>query len=296
MTPPSPGTRPYGVAPSGYRLPDDTRVGAVHLQVSDLARSIAYYEQVIGFRLYNQTTESATLGPHNDRQPLLHLRTAPGVGPARRGALGLYHFAILLPDRVSFALFAAHVARLSLRVGMADHLVSEAFYLWDPDGLGIEVYADRPRNAWQQHGRELVMTTESLDVGGLLSAAGDGHWTGLPAGTTIGHMHLHVGSLEEAEAFYHAALGFDKMVWSYPGALFLSAGGYHHHLGTNVWSSGPSPAGGEAQLFGWEVIVPSDRDVGEVGDSARRAGYRIEASPRGIALADPWGTRLRIVT
>jgi catechol 2,3-dioxygenase len=131
---------------------------------------------------------------------------------------------------------------------MADHLVSEALYLSDPDGLGIEVYADRPRHTWRHHERQLAMASDPLDVPSLIAAAGGAVWDGAPPGTTMGHVHLHVGSLADAEAFYHRALGLDKTVWNYPGALFLAAGGYHHHLGTNTWSPGPGPSADRAQL------------------------------------------------
>ena len=169
--------------------------------------------------------------------PLAYLVEKGGVAPVpRRGRFGLYHFALLLPDRAALGRFAAHVLRLGLRPGMADHAVSEALYLSDPDGLGIEVYADRPRTSWTYRGDELVMTTEPLDIAGLITAGQGDEWRGAPEGTSMGHVHLHVGDLARAEAFYHRALGFDKKVWSYPGALFFSAGGYHHHLGTNIWS------------------------------------------------------------
>ena len=133
-----------------------------------------------------------------------------GVTPARRGAFGLYHFAILLPDRSALGRFAAHIASLGIRIGMADHLVSESLYLSDPDGLGIEVYADRPPSAWKRNGRELMMATDPLDIDNVIAAGAGDPWDGLPAGTTMGHVHLHVGSLELAEAFYHRVLGFDK--------------------------------------------------------------------------------------
>lgn len=286
--------RAYGIAPPAFRLPDASRVGGVRLQVSDLRRSVEYYEQVLGLRVYAATADTATLGPHGDDRPLVALQTRSGVGPARRGAFGLFHFAILLPERAALGRFAAHLSALGLRVGMADHLVSEALYLTDPDGLGIEVYADRPRGAWRQRDRELVMTTDPLDVGNLIAAAGDRPWEGMPAGTTIGHVHLHVGRLDDAEAFYHAALGFEKMVWSYPGALFLAAGGYHHHLGTNVWSSGPSAKKDEARLIEWELVVPSGDDAA-AAQSLRAAGYVAEGTGEGCTAEDPWGTRLHIV-
>jgi catechol 2,3-dioxygenase len=277
-------------------LPAATTVGPVHLQVSDLPRSIEYYQRVIGLRAETADDGSAVLMPESGDRPLATLRTRPGVARARRGAFGLYHFAILLPDRAALGRFAAHVAAANIRVGMADHLVSEALYLWDPDGLGIEVYADRPRAAWQVRDRELAMTTDPLEIGDLI-AAGEGlAWRGLPEGTTIGHVHLHVGDLGEAETFYHRALGFDKTVWSYPGALFLSAGGYHHHLGTNVWSPGPAAAPDDARLLAWELLVPSEDDVQRAARSLRDAGYDFADDGRGIRVPDAWGTEVHVRT
>ena len=286
---------PYGIQPPANRLPGKTHVGAVQLLVSDLARSLAYYEHVVGLRPLAVERASAVLGSH-DTRPLVKLETRAGVSPARRGAFGLYHFAILLPDRPALGRFAAHVASLGIRVGMADHLVSESLYLQDPDGLGIEVYADRPRSAWKRNGRELAMATDPLDIDSVMAEGADAAWDGAPAATTMGHLHLHVGSLEAAEAFYHRAIGFDKTVWSYPGALFMSAAGYHHHLGTNVWSPGPLPAPDQAQLLEWELVLPSGADVAAVGQSLRAAGHHTEHESRGLVTADPWRTRMRILT
>src|SRR3982751_4745885 len=155
---------PYGIAPPEYRLPDGTHGGAVHLQVSDLSRSLVYYEQVLGLRAQRVTDRSAILTPHGDERTLVTLETRPGVTGSRRGAFGLFHFAILLPDPAALGRFAAHIGALGVEIGMADHLVSRSFYLSDPDGLGIEVYADRPRDTWRHHGRDLAMTTDPLDV------------------------------------------------------------------------------------------------------------------------------------
>jgi catechol 2,3-dioxygenase len=275
-------------------LPDAAHVGAVHLQVVDLHRSLSYYEQVLGLRRHGVTDASAVLSAHGDERPLVMLHTRPGVTRARRGAFGLYHFAILLPERGALGRFATHLASLEERVGMADHLVSEALYLWDPDGLGIEVYADRPRDTWQQHDRELVMTTDPLDIRSVIASGRGKIWTGAPEGTTLGHVHLHVGALEQAEAFYDGALGLDKTVWSYPGALFMSAGGYHHHLATNIWSTGPAAAVNKARLLEWELIVPSGGDVEGAAQSLRDSGYGVEKTDVGVAVADPWGTRLHV--
>jgi catechol 2,3-dioxygenase len=287
---------PYGIAPRGFRLPDDTHIGAVRLQVADLDRSLDYYQRVLGLQVAARTDARAALGVAGS-VPLVWLHVKDGIRPARRGgAFGLYHFAILMPERPALGRFAAHLSALGVRAGMADHLVSEAFYLTDPDGLGIEVYADRPRSAWQHAGRELAMTTEPLDVRDVIAAGGAQSWTGAPAGTTMGHVHLHVGDLAAAEAFYHGALGFDKTVWSYPGALFFSAGGYHHHLGTNTWSPGPSAADDEARLLEWELVVPTEDDTADASRSLRDATFESEQTDRGVAAADPWGTRVRVLS
>lgn len=292
----SPATRerPYGIPPPAFRLPDGTRVSAVHLQVTDLQRSLSYYDQVLGLRAHTVTDSSAVLSAQGGDRPLVTLHTRRGVTRARRGAWGLYHFALLLPERSDLGRFAAHLASLDLRVGMADHLVSESLYLWDPDGLGIEVYADRPRDAWQHRDRELAMTTDPLDIQSVIAAARGARWTGAPEGTTMGHVHLHVGSLEQAEAFYHRGLGFDKTVWSYPGALFMAAGGYHHHLGTNTWSPGPPASVDEARLIEWDLLVPSDADVEAGARSLQAAGYSVERGGNGVVAADPWGTHVRM--
>jgi catechol 2,3-dioxygenase len=288
--------RAYGVAPPAFALPDATRLGLVRLQVSDLGRSLEYYQRVLGIRAETTADGSAILTANDDDRPLVMLRSRPGVTPAQRGAFGLFHFAILLPDRAALGRFAGHLSSLNVRVGMADHLVSEALYLWDPDQLGIEVYADRPRTEWQYRGRELAMTTDPLDIADLVAAGAGKRWNGLPKGTTMGHVHLHVGDLNEAEAFYHRALGMDKTVWSYPGALFFSAGGYHHHLGTNMWSRGPAAAADQARLLAWELIVPSRDDVRSAAASLADAGYRYEDTGGTLRVEDPWGTELRLAS
>jgi catechol 2,3-dioxygenase len=139
------------------------------------------------------------------------------------------------------------------------------------------------------------MTTDPLDLESVIAAGRGETWTGTPGATRMGHVHLHVGRLDQAEAFYHRALGLDKTVWSYPGALFMSAGGYHHHLGTNVWSPGPGPSRDEAQLLEWDLLVPSDSDVANAAESIRAAGYESVQAGDSATTADPWGTRLRIL-
>ena len=219
-----------------------------------------------------------------------------GATPVPRGGrLGLYHFAILLPDRPSLGRFVKHLDAIGVRAGMSDHFVSEAIYLSDPDGLGIEVYADRPRSIWRYDARQIFMVTEPLDVPSVLRAAGAEAWTGAPAGTVIGHVHLHVDDIAEATRFYHEGFGFDKVVWSYPGALFMSAGGYHHHLGTNTWAKGAQRAGeGDARLIEWEVILPTVRDTTDASRSLGEAGVIAMPHTDGFSAVDPWGTGLRV--
>jgi catechol 2,3-dioxygenase len=288
----------YGRPPRGFRLPDATRLGAVHLQVADLARSLAFYEKILGLRVVARDEGEAALAPHGDDRVLVRLRERPGARPAvQRGRLGLYHFAILLPDRPSLGRFVRHLGEIGARAGAGDHLVSEAFYLTDPDGLGIEVYADRPRETWRRSGRELMLATDPVDVRGLVAAAGDAPWAGMPAGTVIGHVHLHVGSIEQGDAFYAEALGFDRITWSYPGALFLGAGGYHHHLGTNTWagSGARPPRDDDARLLAWTIELPDAASVAAAAASLERAGHAAETQAGGDVLTrDPWGTAIRL--
>src|SRR5512138_219170 len=202
---------PYGIPPEGYRLPNGTHLGSVHLQVSDLQRSIGYSRDVLGFAVLSQQDGQAALGVA-DGAPLIVLAERRGAKPVPRGgAFGLFHFAILLPERAHLARFVQHLADAGVYAGMSDHFVSEAIYLNDPDGLGIEVYADRPRSSWRAVDGQLAMSTEPLAVDDLLAAAGATPWAGMPRGTVIGHVHLHVGDLGEGERFYHRALGFDKV-------------------------------------------------------------------------------------
>jgi catechol 2,3-dioxygenase len=269
----------------------------VRLQVADLERSLAFYEKVLGFRTISRTAETVSLGPHGEDREIVHLRQLRSARAVpRRGLLGLYHFAILLPDRAALGGFLAHLGEIGAYAGMSDHFVSEALYLTDPDGLGIEVYADRPRDAWRYDERQLFMTTDHLNVADVIAAAHGEPWSGMPAGTVLGHVHLYVGDIAKAEAFYHDALGFDKVVWSYPGALFMSAGGYHHHLGTNTWARGAPPASdADARLLEWEIIVPTQQDARKAAEHVKASGYPVKEVKGEWILTDPWGTNLRLM-
>ena len=288
-------TQPYGVQPSEYRLPDAAHVGAVMLQVTDLEQSTAFYRDFLGFAEISSNDDHVVLGV--DDQPLVELKG--GATNRMRGKrLGLYHFAILLPDRAALGRVLEHLVRSGVQPGASDHLVSEALYLSDPDGLGIEIYRDRQRSEWNVAGRQLSMATEPLDFDAVLDAGGGAAWSGMPSGTTIGHVHLHVGDIDEAKAFYHDAVGLDLMVWSYPGALFLSAGGYHHHLGTNTWA-GPratAPEPDEPQLLRWQLVLPSTTDVANAASHIASKDYGVTPEEPGGSIAlDPWGTAVQLV-
>ncbi len=300
--PATPGT--YGEAPRGHRLPKETRLGPVHLQVADLDRSLKFYEGTLGLAVLRRHGSHAALAPYGHDATLIELHERPGARPApHRGRIGLYHFAILLPSRPALGRFVRHLGEIDARAGSADHLVSESVYLQDPDNLGIEVYADRPRATWRRVGRELMMATDPLDVAGLLHAAGAEPWTGMPPGTVMGHIHLHVGEIAPASAFFSDAFGFDRTVWHYPGALFLAAGGYHHHLGTNTWAGhgATPPTEQDAQLLEWTIELPGTDAVGAAAESLRRAGHPVEQTHRradelSLLAQDPWGTHIRLKT
>jgi catechol 2,3-dioxygenase len=287
--------QPIGIQPGGYRLAEEASIGRVRLQVSDLDASLVYYTRVLGFRVRSRDGSIAVLGPQNG-PAVIELHERRGARPVpRRGLIGLYHFAILLPDRAALGRFVAHLAEIGAHAGSADHLVSEALYLSDPDGLGIEVYADRPRASWKTQGREIAMATEPLDLRALVRAAGGEPWSGMPDGTTIGHVHFHVNTLGEAEAFYQGALGFDKVVWSYPGALFFSVGGYHHHVGTNTWAAGaPKAPHDAARLLEWELRLPTAASVTSAAENAARGGYDVRQDAADYLITDRSGITVRL--
>ena len=289
-----------GIGAPGFRMPAEVRIGAVALQVADLDRSLGFYEKVLGFRLIAREDtpggRSARLGAQGDEGVLLELREKPGVRSVpRRGRLGIYHFAVLLPTRQDLGRFLRHAAALGVHIGSSDHLVSEALYLVDPDGISVEVYSDRPRGEWTDQNGEVVAGILPLDREALLVAAGDQPWHRLPEGTTIGHMHFYVGEIPPAEAFYHTALGFDKIAWSMPGMLFVSAGGYHHHVGLNTWAAGsPVATDDDARLLFWELVLPDRPTTEAAAESLRHAGLGVTASDGVFLARDPWGISVRL--
>ena len=273
------------------RIDPDTALGPVRLTVADLDRSRTFYERAIGLRAAE--LEDGKLGLGAPGEPaLIELRGDSAAPRLNRRAPGLYHLAVLVPSRLDLAVALARLAQAHWPLdGASDHLVSEALYLSDPDGNGIEIYRDRPRAEWPRAGDQLQMSTLPLDLDdiiGELRAASELQ-AEMPTGTRIGHVHLQVSDLGEAEAFYHGVLGFDVMVRGYPGALFVSAGGYHHHIGLNTWhsaSAAPAPAG-SVGLRSFTVELPDERELAAVLARVTSAGIPTAEEPGGVLVRDP---------
>ena len=267
-----------------------TTVGAVHLTVADLDRSTAFYERALGLAVLERDGGSAVLGAGGEA--LLALVEEPGAAPAD-GYTGLFHFALLVPTRVDLARWLAHAARENVPLtGASDHFVSEAIYLRDPDRHGIEVYRDRPREHWE--GQAERLTTDPLDVDDLLGELDDPRaepFEGLAAGTTMGHVHLRVADIPATLAFYRDLLGFELMAAYGSQALFLAAGGYHHHIGANVWESrgAPPPPPGTAALRHATIVLPT---AGERDELLGRIARDPEQEADGPVVRDPSGNGL----
>jgi catechol 2,3-dioxygenase len=275
-------------------IPATTRMGAVHVTVAELERSLAYYRGQVGLDVLDRSGDRASLGAGGVE--LLGLAEDPGAAHAGRHT-GLYHFALRVPERTDLAGWLAHAARDRVPlVGMSDHFVSEAIYLTDPDGHGIEIYHDRPRGHWEgQVGRR--MTTDPLDVASLLGELDDpakASFDGLPAGTDMGHVHLQVADVETSTAFYRDLLGFDLMAELMGSAAFYGAGGYHHHVGANVWHSrGGSPAAaGTARLLRATIVLPDVAERDRVAGRLADAGHELGAREDGLLVHDPSGIAL----
>lgn len=271
------------------QIAEQTKIGTVALAVSDMSRAVAFYQEHLGFQVHREHGAETMLGAGGD--DLLSLKERPG-GRAVRGTSGLYHFAILMPNRLELARILRHFANQDTRMqGFSDHLVSEALYLADPDGNGIEVYRDRPRSEWPYRDGKLMMATEPLDLQDILSELpeDDGSWQGLPKKTTIGHIHLHVANISREEAFYRDVLGFELITRYPPSASFLGAGGYHHHIGINVWAGvgAPPPPEDAVGLRWFTVDLPSQEARSAVLQRIEAAGHEVEAHEEGHVVRDP---------
>lgn len=276
--------------PTQPRLPSDTSLGWVKLRVANRERSLRFYRDVLGYQVDLLDDSTARLRPASGRPAHFVLSELPGAIPRPQRSTGLYHTAILLPHRRELARIIRRLVDAGWPIsGAADHGVSEAIYLDDAEGNGIEIYADRPRSAWPAQGEQVALYTDPLDIPDLLRelAADPQPWSTMPTEARIGHVHLQVSDLDRAEEFYCGILGFEVTQRSYPGALFVSAGGYHHHLGLNVWNSrraGPPPENATG-LLAFAIVIP-ERPAWEAAvERVRAAGLPVEEG-----LRDEYGT------
>lgn len=277
----------------------NTTLGEVKLKVSQLERSIRYYEQVVGLKVLKQEERTAQLTA--DGQRVLVILEEIEVDPQTFGKsyAGLYHFALLVPTREDLGIVIRHFIETGVRFGQADHLVSEALYLNDPDGNGIEIYRDRPKEQWtyDQSG-QVEMATDPIDLHGLLQEAGQKPWQGLPEGTIMGHVHLQVGNLQQFKSFYQDVLGFDMMLQFGAAALFLSAGGYHHHIGLNSWA-GTSVTALPEQAVGldyYTIVLPDQKELQRYLELLEQRGLTAEAQDNVWVIRDPNGMKIHLRT
>ncbi|MEM1505092.1 VOC family protein [Domibacillus sp. 8LH] len=267
-----------------------TFVGEVSIRVTDLNRSIAFYTQIIGLKVLSQSEQQAVLTA-NGQTALVTLEQPEGVIRKAGRTSGLYHFAILLPERKDLAQFLRHLLQTGYRFGAADHYVSEAIYLDDPDGNGIEVYRDRPASEWTWNDGLVDMATVQLDGDSIL-AESEETFTGLPAGTIMGHIHLHVSNIPDAERFYTEGLGFE-IVSHYPQAIFTSTGRYHHHIALNTWQGvgAPRPAENSAGLNWYTIVFPNEEAREEAVARLQNIGANVDQ----YVTEDPAGNRIRLL-
>ncbi|MFJ7727453.1 VOC family protein [Neobacillus sp. NPDC097160] len=269
-------------------------VGEVNIKVKNLDYSVTFYQNIMGFQVLEKTDRKAVLTV-DGKTPLLTLEQPADVIPKAGKMSGLYHFAILLPSRADLSVFLRHLIQTGYPLGAADHYVSEALYLNDPDGNGIEVYRDRPSVEWTWKNNLVEMATEQLDAEGILSES-DAEWKGLPQETVMGHIHLHVGDLKKAEEFYTKGLGFDVVSY-YPQAAFLSTGRYHHHIAINTWQGvgAPIPPKNSVGLNWYTLVFPDEAARESVIKQLQQVGATVKKETDFYVTSDPSGNQIRLV-
>ena len=282
------------------KLPDQARIGYAHLRVRDLERALGFYLDVLGLKLVSGGMHTATLSATGRGPGILVLTEKKDAAPRPPRASGLYHVAFRVPNRRALAMLIQHLNDAKWHIdGFADHDVSEAVYLSDPEGNGIEVYSDRPRETWPLRNGQVEMVTVPLDLAGLMHELAEwpGTWSGIDTGTDVGHIHLRVSDLERTERFYSQVLGFDVTQRSLTGAVFMSAGGYHHHVGCNVWHSanGPRPPADALGLIAFSILVPSVSDVDALLRRLQNAGAAVKSDAvDALRTADPDGNFIEL--
>jgi catechol 2,3-dioxygenase len=267
-------------------------VNEVSIKVKNLESAVNFYQNIIGFQVLEKTGAQVVLTT-DGKTPILIVEQPEEVISKPDRTAGLYHFAILLPSRADLSVFLRHLLETRYPLGAADHYVSEALYLNDPDGNGIEVYRDRPSDEWTWNNGLVEMATEQLDGNGIL-AESNAEWTGLPDGTLMGHIHLHVNDLKRAEAFYTVGLGF-QVVSHYPQAVFLSTGGYHHHIAINTWqgAGAKTPPKNSVGLNWYSLVYPDQEAREKVVQQLQQIGAQVKEEAGIYVTADPAGNQIR---
>ncbi|MGR3765685.1 VOC family protein [Rossellomorea sp. NS-SX7] len=271
-----------------------THVSGVTIKVEDLQRSIHFYQKIIGFKVLDQSQFEARLTA-DGRTPLLTLDQPANVTQKQPRTTGLYHFALLLPERADLGRVLNHFAQLNIPLGSSDHLVSEALYLNDPDGNGIEVYWDKPSSGWTWNGGQVEMAVDPIDARAILAEGEEEPWTGLPLQTVMGHIHLHAAELNETADFYTKGLGFEVVSRLGNQAMFLSTGRYHHHIGLNTWNGvgAPQPAENSAGLRAFDIRFPSEQDRKMAISRLETLGIHVHDEPNGqFSTVDPSGNKM----
>lgn len=273
-----------------------TFVRKVNLKVQNLERSIAFYKEVIGFKVLEQTAWSATFSA-DGKTALLTIEQPDHVISKEGRTTGLYHFALLLPKRTDLAKIVQHFVGTGVQFGSSDHLVSEALYLSDPDGNGIEIYIDRDPSEWNWRNGEVEMTVDPLNLPDLLSVGEQSSWMGLPVETVMGHIHLHVSELKKTEAFYVKGLGFEVVNRFGSQALFISDGKYHHHIGLNTWNGigAPTPSPNSVGLESFTLMLSSEEMKNKIISQLADIGASVIEENDSIVTTDPSGNRIRLV-
>jgi len=274
-----------------------TYVSHVALKVMELKRSLEFYQTVLGLKVLKEEERKATLTA-DGKNALLTLEQPEKVTPLNHSETGLFHFALLLPSRADLARMLLHFLELRQPLqGASDHLVSEAIYLADPDGNGIEVYADTPASTWKWHQGNVEMATNPLNAEGLIAEAGNERWQGMPAKTVMGHIHLQVAELDKTAEFYTKGLGFDAVLKYGPQALFVSTGGYHHHIGLNTWNSrgGMAPKETSVGLSYFTIVFPDHAALKAQVEKVEQTGAVVMAKGDYFTTVDPSGIMMELV-
>ncbi len=280
---------------AAFALTRPAHVDRAHLVVNDLDTVSKFYESIIGLSVLEKSASGVLMGVHG--LPLLSLTTGTGIARAPRQAAGLFHTAFLMPNRGELAHWLAHAAHAGVQLeGASDHLVSEALYLSDPEGNGIEIYRDRTPEEWTYLQDSTVqMATERLDLQALYDSAPKGTWAGMAPGASVGHIHLQVGDIPQADAFYRDVLGL-KIMARYPGASFFATGGYHHHIAANIWNSRGATAR-QDNMTGLSDYTIRFNDKAALQTALAALEAQEIASVKtteGHKLKDPWGIGLTL--